>query len=69
MTDFLLAISIPLLICSYAAIGVYAMHVYDRLKATEKALEVARFEHLHCEADIQPLLGAIYPLDTPEKEV
>lgn len=61
MTDILLMISVPLLICLYAAIGVYAIHLNDRLKATEKALDRARFEHLHCEAEIQPLLGAIYP--------
>jgi hypothetical protein len=74
MTDFLLAISIPLLICSYAAVGVYAVHLHDKLKRVEKQLEAEHFKKLHGETDhpepkvdplippeLRPLLGVVAP--------
>jgi hypothetical protein len=74
MTDILLVISIPLLIFSYAAVGIYAVHLQDKLKRVEKELEVARFSKFHCETnhpepefdplippELRPLLGVVAP--------
>jgi hypothetical protein len=74
MTDILTVISIPLLILSYAAVGVYAVHLQDKLKRVEKQLEAAHFKKLHCETnhstptvdplvppEIAALLGVVAP--------